>query len=76
MDPEALMNSLSEELEKSIEDMRQARTVEERLRHSEIVKNLSESMGVFLKLISDVMSADFDDFDSDYGDDDYDEYEE
>ncbi len=76
MDPEALMNSLSEELEKSIEDMRQARTVEERLRHSEIVKNLSESMGVFLKLISDVMSADFEDFDSDYGDDDYDEYEE
>jgi len=76
MDPEQLMNSLSEELENSIEDMRQAQTVEERLRHSEIVRNLSESMGVFLKLISDVMSADFDDFDSDYGDDDYDEYEE
>jgi len=76
MDPEQLMNSLAEELEHSIEDMRQAQTVEERLRHSEIVKNLSESMGVFLKLISDVMSADFDDFDSDYGDDDYDEYEE
>jgi hypothetical protein len=76
MDPEQLMNSLSEELENSIEDMRQAQTVEERLRHSEIVRNLSESMGVFLKLISDVMSADFDGFDDDYGDDDYDEYEE
>jgi hypothetical protein len=75
MDPEQLMNSLSEELENSIVDMRQAQTVEERLRHSEIVRNLSESMGVFLKLISDVMSADFDGF-GDFDDDDYDEYEE
>jgi len=75
MDPEILMNKLAEELDNSIEDMRAAQTVEERLRHSEIVRNLSESMGVFLKLISDVMNADFDGFDE-FDDDDYDEYEE
>jgi hypothetical protein len=75
MDPEILMNKLAEELGNSIADMHKAKTIEERLRHSEIVRNLSESMGVFLKLISDVMNADFDGFDE-FDDDDYDEYEE
>ncbi len=75
MDPEQLMNELGEELHTSIQDMRGAGNIEERVQHSEIVRNLSESMGVFLRLISDVMNADFDGFEDDY-DDDYDEYEE
>ena len=74
MDPEQLMNALSLELHASIRDMDGEADLDRRLKQSEIVKNLSESMGVFLKLISDVMSADFDGFDEDY--DDYDEYEE
>ncbi|HHD56643.1 MAG TPA: hypothetical protein ENK89_03055 [Desulfobulbaceae bacterium] len=71
MDPEKLMNSLSEELYSNIQEMKREDDVEEKLRYSEIVRNLSQSLGVFLRLISDVMDADFDDFD-----DDYDEYEE
>ena len=74
MDPEQLMNALSLELHASIRDMDGEEDLDRRLKQSEIVKNLSESMGVFLRLISDVISADFDGFDEDY--DDYDEYEE
>ena len=75
MDPEQLMNALGDELDASIRDMHGENDIEERVKHSEIVRNLSESMGVFLRLISDVMSADFDSFEEDC-DDDYEEYEE
>jgi len=71
MDPEQLMDSLSEELYSNIQEMKRADNIEEKLRYSKIVRNLSQSLGVFLQLVSNVMNADFDDFD-----DDYDEYEE
>lgn len=75
MDPEQLMNALGNELGKSIQDLRGEDDLDKRIKKSEIIKNLSESMGVFLRLISDVMSKDFNGFEEDY-DDDYDEYEE
>jgi len=75
MDPEQLMNALGNELGKSIQDLQREDDLDKRIKKSQIIKNLSESMGVFLRLISDVMSADFDGFEEDY-DDDYDEYEE
>ncbi|HHD56977.1 MAG TPA: hypothetical protein ENK89_04790 [Desulfobulbaceae bacterium] len=75
MDPEQLMNALGNELGKSIQDLRGEDDLDKRIKKSEIIKNLSESMGVFLRLISDVMSADLDGFEEDYGDD-YDEFEE
>ena len=75
MDPEQLLNALDNELNSSIRDMGREKDLDKRVKQSEIVKNLSESMGVFLRLISDVMSADFDGFEEDF-DDDYDEYEE
>ncbi len=75
MDPEQLMNALGNELKTSIQAMGMEEDLDKRVKQSEIVKNLSESMGVFLRLISDVMSGDFDDFEEDYDDDD-DEYEE
>jgi len=75
MDPEQLMNALGNELGKSIQDLQREDDLDKRIKKSQIIKNLSESMGVFLRLISDVMSADFDGFEEDF-DDDYDEYEE
>ncbi len=75
MDPEQLINALDNELNSSIRDMGREKDLDKRVKQSEIVKNLSESMGVFLRLISDVMSADFDGFEED-SDDDYDEYDE
>ncbi len=41
--------------------MEKAKTPEEKLTHSETVKNLCESLGVFLNLISDMNLYDDDD---------------
>ena len=54
MDPEKLMNEISKELFNEIKAMRHATTPEEKLLHSKSVKNLSESLGVFLSFISDM----------------------
>jgi hypothetical protein len=61
MDPEKIMNGLFKELNVALKDMSKSKTVEEKLAHSQVVKNLCESVGVFLDLASDVMP--FDDFD-------------
>lgn len=59
MDPEKIMVGLAKELGKTLKDMGKAKNLEERERYSNIVRNLSESLGVFLGLASDMM---------DYGD--------
>jgi hypothetical protein len=61
MDPEKLMNDLSKELSIALKAMAKAKTPEEKLQYSEIVKNLCESLGVFLGLISDMAPYGFDD---------------
>jgi len=67
MDPEKLMEALSKELDETLQAMAKAKTLEEKREYSEIVNNLSQSLGMFLKLASDMIGLDFDDFD-DYDD--------
>ena len=67
MDPEKLMEALSKELDETLQAMAMAKTLEEKREYSEIVNNLSQSLGMFLKLASDMIGLDFDDFD-DYDD--------
>jgi len=50
------------ELDVALKAMSKAKTVEEKVMHSQIVKNLSESLGVFLNLASDMMGNGIDDF--------------
>lgn len=69
MDPEKLMEALAKELDETLQAMAKAKTLEEKRAYSEIVNNLSQSLGMFLNLASDMMGQDFDDFD-DYDDDD------
>ena len=52
MDPDKIMTGISKELLAAIKAMEKAKTPEEKLVHSEIVKNLSQSLGVFLSLVS------------------------
>lgn len=61
MDPEKIINSLSQELESAFKAMAKAKTVEEKLQHSQIVRNLCESLGVFFNLATEMMPEDFDD---------------
>ena len=63
MDPEKIMDELSKELTDALKMMRKVKTAEEKLAYSQVVKNLSESLGVFLRLASDMMGMDFDEDD-------------
>jgi hypothetical protein len=61
MDPEKIMNGISKEIFTALKAMEKAKTPEEKLMSSETVKNLCESLGVFLDLISDMAPYDDDD---------------
>ena len=63
MDPEKLMTELSSQLSATLKAMAKAKTVEEKKQYSEILKNLSESLGVFLGIIRDLAPYDFDEDD-------------
>ncbi|SEM18340.1 hypothetical protein SAMN04489760_10631 [Syntrophus gentianae] len=62
MNPDQLMDNLIKELNAALKAMSKAKTVEEKVMHSQVVKNLTESLGVFLNLASNMMGDDFDDF--------------
>ncbi|MFO7760516.1 MAG: hypothetical protein ACQES8_02365 [Thermodesulfobacteriota bacterium] len=61
MDPDKIMDNLSQELTSAIEAMANAATVEEKVAYSQIVKNTSEALGVFFNLANDMMDFDLDD---------------
>ena len=54
MNPESLMQGISEEMAAALKSMGKAKTAEEKLVYSDIVRNLSQSLGVFLSLVSDM----------------------
>lgn len=61
MDPDNIMDNLSKETIAALKAMAKTRDVNEKEVYSRIVKNLCESMQVFLDLASDMMPYDFDD---------------
>ena len=61
MEPDKLMDSLSKELTVALKAMAKAKNVDEKETYSRIVKNLCESLGVFLNLVSEMMPFDFED---------------
>jgi hypothetical protein len=61
MDAEKIMDGLSKELVVALKAMSKAKDVDEKEVHSRIVKNLCESLGVFLDLANEMMPFDFDD---------------
>ena len=61
MDPDKIMDGLSKELNSALKAMSKAKDANEKEVYSRIVKNLCESLGVFLNLASEMMSLDFDD---------------
>lgn len=55
MEPEKLMESISDELTSTLKALAKAQTVEEKVQLSIVVKNLSESFGIFIKMVTDMM---------------------
>jgi hypothetical protein len=63
VNPEKIIDNLFNELDVAIKAISKAKTVEEKVAHSQIVKNLSDSLGVFLNLANTILDDDIDDFD-------------
>lgn len=61
MDPEKIMEGILKELSTTLSSMGKAKTAEEKLQYSEVVKNLCDSLGVFLDFASGMLPPDEDD---------------
>ena len=61
MNPEKIMDGLSKELNSALKAMAKSKDLNEKEVCSRIVKNLCESLGVFLDLANEMMSFDSDD---------------
>jgi len=61
MEPDKIMDGLSKELIAALKAMAKTKDVNEKETYSRVIKNLCESLGVFLDLASEMMPFDFDD---------------
>ena len=61
MDTDRIMDGLLKELNSALKAMAKSKDMNEKEGYSRIVKNLCESLGVFLNLASEMMSFDSDD---------------
>jgi hypothetical protein len=60
MEPQDIMDGISSELDDALKAMAKAKDLDEKLAYSKIVKNLCESLGVFVDLATGAMDMDFD----------------
>jgi CMP-2-keto-3-deoxyoctulosonic acid synthetase len=60
MDPENIMTGITNEIESALKAMAKAKTPEEKLMHSKTVKNLCDSLGIFLSFAGDMIPYDDD----------------
>ena len=68
MDPEKIMDSLTKELGLAFKGMAKAKNIEQKEAHSRVIKNLCESLGVFLDFASTMPFEDMYDEDDEYDD--------
>ena len=61
MDPDRIMTGISKEIDVAMKAMSKAKTVEEKVAYSKVIKNLCASLGVFLEAASSMMPFDMDD---------------
>jgi len=61
MNPEKLMDSLTKELNNALKSLSKAKSVEEKVAYSQVVKNVSEALGIFFSLAGDMIHLDMDD---------------
>ena len=54
MQPDELMDGISKEMAVALKAMAKAKTPEEKVMYSEVIKNLSGSLGVFLGVMSEM----------------------
>lgn len=69
-DPTEAMSAIHQQLDRHLKDLAQCKNLDERVKLSEIVKNLADSSGVFLSFAAD-MAESFGD--ADWGDEELDD---
>jgi hypothetical protein len=60
VDPVTLMDGLSNEINSALKAMSKTKDINEKEANSRIIKNLCESLGVFLKIADEMMPSDED----------------
>jgi hypothetical protein len=55
MNPEKIMDGITKEIGVALKALSNAKTIEEKVAQSQIIKNLCESLGVFLDLATTMM---------------------
>ncbi|WP_321494679.1 hypothetical protein [uncultured Desulfobacter sp.] len=65
MNPDKIIDGLSQQLAAELKAMTKAKDVAEKEAYSRVVKNLCDSLGVFFSLMSDMMPYDYDDEEDD-----------
>nr|WP_319396408.1 hypothetical protein [uncultured Desulfobacter sp.] len=63
MDPDVIMTGLTKELAAELKAMSKTKDLEAKEAHSRIIKNLSQSLGVFFDLMNEMMPYGPDDLD-------------
>jgi hypothetical protein len=61
MEPDKIMENLFEELGSALKALSKVKTVEEKVSYSQVIKNLSESLGIFLELANPILDDDLED---------------
>lgn len=60
MEPQEIMDGISSELGDALKAMAKAKSPDEKLVYSEVVRNLCDSLAVFIDLASGPMDMDYD----------------
>jgi CMP-2-keto-3-deoxyoctulosonic acid synthetase len=58
MEPDKIMDGLSKELMTALKDMAKTKNLDEKIKCSQVVKNLCDSLGVFLDFAGSMMPYD------------------
>ncbi len=61
MDPDKMLDGISKELMSALNDMSKTKNIDEKLKYSQVVKNLCDSLGVFLDFAGNMIPLDNDD---------------
>ena len=57
-DPTEVIEKLQKEIDRTLKDISKAKDIEEKLKLSELLNNLTDSIGVYFDFVIDSMSAD------------------
>lgn len=61
MEPDRLIEGITDELNAAFKAMAKVKSVEEKVQYSQIIKNLCQSLEVFINAANDMMPFDFED---------------